>query len=87
MGVPGLALYLVWGFGYYGMVTACGSTLGVGCVIFSFCTTILVRASVVSSMVFGVIWPWKIPTSSLIELRFSVPKGENGAAATIFSLR
>ena len=55
MGDIVLALYLVWGVGYAGMVTACVSTLGCGWVLFWFCPTILVYVSVVSSLVFGVI--------------------------------
>ena len=84
MVVPSLALHIVYGVGDSGMVTACDSTLGGGWVLFCFCSTILVCVLVVSTLVFGVIWPWDITTSFLIVFSFSLPKGANGAAGAIF---
>ena len=44
----------------------------------------MVYVSVVSSLVFGMIWPWKISASFLIEIFFSVTKGANRAAGAGF---
>ena len=59
------------------MVTDCGSTLGGVWVLFWFCSAILVCVSVVSRLVFGVIWPWNISASFLSASSFYVYKGEN----------
>ena len=44
---------------------------------------ILVCVSVVSSLGFSVIFPWKMSASFLSASSFSVPKGENGAAGSV----
>ena len=66
------------------MVNDCIPTLRGGWVLFFFCSTILVCVSVVSSLVFGVIWPWNISESFRSALSFSVTKGANGAAVDRF---
>ena len=53
--------------------------------VFLFSPTILVCVLVVSSLVFGVIWTWKISASFLSALIFYVPKDANGTAGTGFS--
>ena len=84
MYVLDLALRLVWGVGPAGMVTACISILRGISVLFFFCSAILVCVSVVSSLVFPVIFPWDIFTSFLSALSFSIPNGANGVAGTGF---
>ena len=78
------ALNIVLGVGANGMVTDYISTFGCGWVLFWVCSTILVCVSVVSSLVFGVIWPWNISESFRSALSFSVTKGANGTAGAGF---
>ena len=78
------ALNIVLGVGANGMVTDYISTFGCGWVLFWVCSTILVCVSVVSSLVFGVIWPWNISESFRSALSFSVTKGANCAAGAKF---
>ena len=84
MGVTGLALPHIWGVGDDGIVTDCGSILGGGWVLFLFCSTILACVSVVSSLVFDMIWPWYIYASFITALIFSVPKGKIFGDGAIF---
>ena len=48
------------------------------------CYTILVCVSVLSSLFFVVIWPWKISAFFLSAISFSVPKGTTGASGAVF---
>ena len=52
-----------------------------------FCSTILVCVSVVSSLGFGTIWPWKISASFLSALIVSVPKVASREAGAGFLVR
>ena len=79
-----LSLGLVWGVGADDMVNVSSSTLRGVWVLFLFCSTILVCVSVVSSLVLGVILPWKMSASFLSESSFSVTMGTNEAAGARF---
>ena len=87
MGVPGLALRIVWYVWSAGMVTDCGPTLRCGWFIFCFFSNILFCVSVVSSLVFDVIWPWNISASFLSSLSFMCLKVKTGQLLLDFSVR
>ena len=65
------------------MVSACGSTLVGDWVQFAFCYTVLVYVSFVSSLIFSVIWSWKMSANFYNCFKFFCVWGRDGAEFSV----